>query len=390
MPQGIRSKGKDRWEIRFSVDGSSVSRMFRGSAKEAARERRRLLKAAEEGRFRHRDKTLAMLLEAWLNQAQRKLSPTTIRSYRSYLDNRVIPALGSVPLHKLTTAELDGFYMDLEDAGLAPRSVHQCHSIIRRALRQGRIWGWVHDDPASLATLPRVPESELSPPNVAEVLRLFEEAAKLDPLMAVLIYVAADTGARRGELCGLRWLDLDAAEGTLMVARAVVDLHPGQTKVKDTKSHQRRRVALWPPTIKALALWHQEVLQEARLARVEPCPDPFMFSREPDGSTPLFPWRVTKSFHAIRDAAGVTCRFHDLRHFVGTELHARNVPLAAISRRLGHRLVSTTSDIYAHTTDEADRRASQVMGELLNPDAQKGPAALPPAEGTESGAGGAP
>lgn len=376
MSTGIRSKGKDRYEIRLSANGQPISRMFKGTKKEAERERRRLLREAEAGRFDHQDKTLERLLEDWMALAKRKHSPTTVRTYRSYIDNRIVPALGAIPLHRLSTADLDTFYMALEDDGMAPRSVHQCHSIIRRALRQGEIWKWVHENPARLVTLPRIPEGEIHPPTVTQVHALIAKAEESDPLMAALIFVASDTGARRGELCALRWTDLDPIKGTLSIARAVVSvdgLHE-----KDTKSHQRRLVALWSTTMEALARYRQDVLQAARLSRVDVAADAFIFSREPDGSEALDPDEVTACFRVIRKQAKVNVRFHDLRHFVGTELVARGVPLPAVSRRLGHRLVSTTANIYAHSTDESDRQAAEVIGSLMSPDA-KSHRPLPPA-----------
>lgn len=379
---GIRSKGKDRWEIRFSANGTPVSRMFKGTKKEAQRERRRYLREAEAGKWNHREKTFQVLADEWFALAQRKLSPTTVRAYAQNLRLHILPALGPIPLHRLSVADLDKLYLQLEDEELAPRTIKQNHAIISRALRQGRIWGWVHEDLSGLATLPRVPESELHPPTAAQVHQLIATAEESDPLLAVVIFVAADTGARRGELCGLRWPDLDLEAATLTIRRAVIPV-AGGTQEKDTKTHQRRTVALWPTTVEAVARHRQNVLQGARLARVEVQADAYMFSREPDGSTPLHPDMVSYGFGLIRRKAKIKARFHDLRHFVGTELVSRGVPITAVSRRLGHRHASTTTDIYArHSTVEADRQASQVIGELLSPDAQK-PRPLPAAEPTE-------
>lgn len=375
---GIRSKGKDRWEIRFSANGTPVSRIFKGTKKAAQRERRRYLREAEAGKWNHREKTFQLLADDWFDQAQRKLSPTTIRAYRQNLKLHILPALGPIPLHRLSVADLDKLYMALEDDDKAPRTIKQCHAIISRALRQGQIWGWVPkgESPAKFATLPRIPEGEIHPPTVDQVHKLVAAAEELDPLMAVIIFVAADTGARRGELCGLRWTDFDPIERTVTFRQAIVPV-PGGIIEKDTKTHQRRTVALWAPTVEGLARHRQNVLQSARLARVSVAPDAFVFSREPDGSRALHPDSVTAAFGVIRDAVGLKVRFHDLRHFVGSELVARGVPLPAVSRRLGHRHVSTTADIYAHPTDESSWKAAQVIGELLSPDAQKSPHPLP-------------
>ena len=65
------------------------------------------------------------------------------------------------------------------------------------------------------------------------------------------------------------------------------------------------------------------------------------------------------------DREGLSVRFHDLRHAAATLLLAQGVPLPAVSKRLGHRNVSVTADVYSHVIDGADRRAAETMGSLL-------------------------
>ena len=87
--------------------------------------------------------------------------------------------------------------------------MRRIHGVLRRALAQGVKWGKLASNPAVNASPPRVPAPELSPPAPAEVARLFELAAAEDPPLAVLLALAASTGARRGELVALRWSDVD-------------------------------------------------------------------------------------------------------------------------------------------------------------------------------------
>ncbi len=154
------------WRVRVSTGRNVLTgeygrenRTVRGTARDADRALRELVAEVEAGLHEHRDKTVRMLLEAWLDVAERNLSPTTVRSYRDYLENRILPAIGDRKVHQLRTEDLDRFYAALQDAGLKPRSIGQCHSIIRRGFRQGEIWGWVPkgESPTKYATLPRIP-----------------------------------------------------------------------------------------------------------------------------------------------------------------------------------------------------------------------------------------
>lgn len=67
------------------------------------------------------------------------------------------------------------------------------------------------------------------------------------------------------------------------------------------------------------------------------------------------PRNVTRAFNRARDRAGVTCRFHDLRHTYATWLLSRNVPVHTVSKLLGHTSIAITADIYGHCVpSEAD------------------------------------
>lgn len=407
------------WRVRVStgrnvLDGKygRANRTVHGKRRDAERALRELTAEVEAGLHEHRDKTLRMLLETWLEVAERNLSPTTIRGYRDYLDNRILPALGDKRVHELRTEDLDRFYAALQDAGLKPRSIQQCHSIIRRGLRQGEIWGWVPkgESPTKYATLPRVPEAEISPPSRAEVVRLIRAVEAADPVLTALLFLAARTGARRGELCALRWTDV--GDRTLTIARAIVNVRGGPRgaaghrhaadgsaraleatglREKDTKSHQRRVVTLDAQTAEMLRRHRAFVEGQAELAEVPYPPDAFLFSRCPSGCHPLDPNDVTAAFRAVRTRVKMRYRLHDLRHFMATEMIDLKVPLPVVSKRLGHRLVSTTANIYAHATAEGDWKAAEALGdafeevarEQLNPGAQNGPAVLPPGHGPE-------
>lgn len=108
------------------------------------RELRQLIADVEQGRMTTTGTTFGGLLDKWLDMAADNLSPTTMREYRRLVTKRIGPALGSTPLIKLTTPQLDDFYLALtREAGLSPGSVRQIHSIVRRGLKQGVKSGWL-------------------------------------------------------------------------------------------------------------------------------------------------------------------------------------------------------------------------------------------------------
>jgi len=168
------------------------------------------------------------------------------------------------------------------------------HRIISAALRQGRKWGWVTSNVADDATAPTPRKTELSVPSPDQVSALIREAARpasRAPEMAAVITLAALTGMRRGELCGLRWSDVDWRGSSVTVRQSIWQTSDGiGTKVP--KTHQTRRLLLGEQAMAVLA----DRLARAQLAKVKLPTDGYIFSPDVDGANPRHPDTVTQAF----------------------------------------------------------------------------------------------
>ena len=94
--------------------------------------------------------------------------------------------------------------------------------------------------PVAHATTPGLERKEAPAPSPEQIKILIEAAQTKDPEFATLLFVAAMTGCRRGELCGLRWSDLDLDGGSIVIRRSVSDL-PGRVDIRSTKTGLVRR-----------------------------------------------------------------------------------------------------------------------------------------------------
>jgi integrase len=151
-------------------------------------------------------------------------------------------------VRKVDVEMLDRFYAELRKRGgskgqpLAAMTIRQIHFILRAALGLAVKWGWI----------PRYVRQDVTPPSPQEVERFLTAAWEQDPDLGVVLWVAMVTGARRGELCGLRWSHVRPQDGFLLISRSFV--HCGsQVRDKDTKTRQARRVALDDVTARILA-----------------------------------------------------------------------------------------------------------------------------------------
>jgi integrase len=370
----IRQRGST-WQVIVHAGHDPITgkrRNLTGTARtkrEAQALRARLLNQVNEGKRPATDATVAQLLARWLEVAD--LAWSTRVTYQGYVHRTILPALGHIPLRRLDTATLDRFYTTLRTRGgtagapLAAATVRQVHAILRRALDQAARWGWIAANPAALASPPRPGPGEVRPPTPEEVSRLLAVAYQADPDFAVLLWLAATTGARRGELCALRWSNVDLDAGELVVVRNLI-ARAGQLVEKDTKTHAARRIALHDDSLALLAEHRRRCTERAQACGVPLGRDAYVFSFDPAGRRPMNPDSVTHRFGRLAGQLGLRARLHDLRHYAATQLIAGGVDVRTVSGRIGHAGGgATTLRVYTHFQAAPDRRAAQLLEQTL-------------------------
>jgi integrase len=321
--------------------------------------------------------TLAeFLTDRWLPARRASLRPSTYESYAMNVRAHIVPALGSVPLQRLTAADLTSFYADLLDhgrrdgsgAGLSPRTVRYCHTILRRALADAERWDLITRNPADRAAVPAQRTPAMTTWTVAE-LRAFLHHARDDRLWPLWQLLAA-TGMRRGEVLGLTWRDLDAEAGRLVIARAWVTTVGREASLQPPKTARgRRQLALDRATVAALAAWRRQQVEERLLMGAAYADNDLIFCRA-DG-LPYSPRYISEAFKMQAKAAGLpTIRLHDLRHTHASLMLQQGVHPKVVSERLGHGSTAFTMDTYAHTTPALHAEAAESVAALLAGSAQ--------------------
>jgi len=307
-------------------------------------------------------------MEAWCEHLRANgRAPKTLLGYRSLITCHINPALGRIPLAKLTGADLDRLQAGMADAGLADQTRRHVHTAMSAALRQAVRWGWLSHSPAIRATPPRVGHTEPAAPTVAELRQLIDAAESENPDLAALIFVAATTGARRGELCGLRWGDVELASARLTVRRSISDT-PGQVVPRATKTGRQRHVSLDDATAAVLVGQRARALERCQAVGTTLGDGCYIWSQDADHSTPWRPDRVTATFMRLRTTQGLpTIRFHHLRHFAATMALAGGIDVRTVAGRLGHADASVTLRVYGHVLDDRDRAAADLLGRTLAP-----------------------
>jgi integrase len=237
------------------------------------------------------------------------------------------------------------------------------HATIRKALNDAVRSGMLVRNPALYATPPTPRRNELQTWTASE-LRQFLDSVEGDRLAATW-RLAALTGMRRGEVLGLRWLDLDLDNGWLAVRQTlvVVDNQPRFSQPKTARG--RRRIALDQGTLSAFRR-HRKTQAAERLATGPAWSANDLVFTFQDGR-PLHPEYVRRLFDRQIHRIGLPrIRFHDLRHTHATLALQAGVHPKVVSERLGHTTVAMTLDIYSHAIPALQRDAASTVADLIS------------------------
>ncbi|WP_285660006.1 tyrosine-type recombinase/integrase [Actinomycetospora sp. NBRC 106375] len=242
--------------------------------------------------------------------------------------------------------------------------MRQAHIILNSAFAHAVRWDWIGTNPCAKAVAPRAAKPKPQPPSAAQAASISSEAWK-DPVWGLFVWLAMTSGARRGELCALRWERIDFAEAVVTIRTSIAEVN-GQNWEKDTKDHQQRRIVLDPQTLGLLRALLVLRAEGAESLGIELPEDGFVFSPSPDGSSWPKPATMTRRFTRMCAALGYDIHLHQLRHYSATELISGGVDVRTVAGRLGHGGGGvTTLRYYTAWVAEADQRASRALAERV-------------------------
>jgi integrase len=225
-------------------------------------------------------------------------------------------------------------------------------------------WDGLDSNPAENASPPGLTRTSAVAPDTAAVQKLVRAAEEIDTTLATAIALAAITGARRGELCALRWSDVKWTRNVLRIERSLTVIKRELTE-GPTKTRARRDIAI-DEALRSL-LEHRRAEQDtlARTAGVSLTPDPYILSRSADGSTPCLPDGLTGGYRRLANRLGTGGHFHGLRHWCATAAIASGADVRTVSERLGHADPSITLKVYSHALEARDRELACLLGQAV-------------------------
>ena len=369
----IRKRADGRCEGRYTAGyhpetGKRIIKNVLG--KTQAECKAKLKKAIEESQSldvgRADEYTVAAWLRTWFElYAKPHIRPSTMNYYHRNIEQHIIPAIGDIPLNKLTTRDLQKLCNDLqsngrlrkvqkkEKPGLSNSTVRGIHMMLHNALDRAMKEKLILSNPTENCIIPKIEKQEmkiLRPDPISSYLNAAERRNALP-----MFYLELVSGLRKGELTALLWSDLDIQNRTISVSKQYVKNPNGELALTRPKTETSvRKVSIPQEAVDLLISEHDKH------------PDnPYMFPSPITGEM-YYPDSIVNLHKKILKDAGLPhIRFHDLRHTFATLALQNGVDVKTVSSMLGHYDAGFTLRTYTHATRQMQQKAAEKMGSFM-------------------------
>jgi integrase len=317
--------------------------------------------------------TVGDFLIEWLDTYTRSgaVKRSTSTACADHVHRHLIPRIGGVQLAKLSPSHIAKLYADLltsgesrhlSGRGLSAKTVRNIAQTLKKALNDGVKFGKVTRNVAEGVDLPRYEKPELEAWTNEQLQQFLRHSALTNDYLLPIWYLLGTAPLRRGEVCGLRWNDIDFLEGVLTVRRTRLEVQGEIFEDTPKSKTSRRRVAIDSQAVIALAKFRNA--QEQAAQAIGGWNSDYVLT-DLDGQL-IDPESLTRRFHAASKRAGVPhIRLHSLRHTWAAWALQEGVSVHVVAGRLGHSDAGFTLRTYAPFMPHQDRETADKLGGKL-------------------------
>lgn len=374
-PQGdgmVRKRKDGRWEARIVIghknNGEPMYKSYFGKTQKEA------LKRLHEGIDLYQDVDLTedckMTVSEWLHKWIDEymiftIRESTLQSYSTIIKWQVEPFIGNKQISTLTTADVQKLYNRVKKEGRAyehPRYgkqlsdsfVRSVHMMLHEAFDMAVKERVIAKNPTEGTTIPKAVRTEKQVLD-DDQLETFLDALSMYPEWYDFFYTEVMTGLRKGEICGLKWTDIDFENNKMHIRRAVTKVTGVGLTVGETKTTTGKRTIVLPPSV-------IEILKKRKSEQLSE----WIFYNLKNPIEPMNTDVAYRKLKMILKNAGLPLiRFHDLRHTFATHAMKSGVDPKTLSGILGHTNASFTLDTYTHVTTDMQKNASAIVNNMI-------------------------
>ena len=299
--------------------------------------------------------TINSIAAQWKRDKRLYVKQSTYSAYALIVENQIIPAFGD--LHAVNEPEVQSFVIDRLNAGLSQKYVKDILIVLKMIVRFGEKHGYLQHTEWDIK-YPTSPEKQtievLTPANHRKIL---DYISKNFTFRNLGIYICLTTGLRIGEVCGLKWSDLEVDRAMLTVQRTVERIY----LLEDDGTKHTQIIINTPKTVNSA---REIPISRTLMAMIRPLKkvvnsDYYVISNEPQ---PIEPRTYRNYYMKLMKTLGIPpLKFHGLRHSFATRCIESNCDYKTVSVILGHADIATTLNLYVHPGAEQKKKCIDKM-----------------------------
>ena len=299
-------------------------------------------------------KTIREIAEAWKEYKRPYVKQSTMAAYVLILENHVLPEFGdNDSLHE---HDVQAFVLKKIERGLSVKSVKDILIVLKMVMKFGVKNEWMTHYEWDIKYPANNQPKELEVLSVANHKKILDYVQHNFTFMSLGIYISLSTGLRIGEICALKWSDIDVADGTITVQRTIERIYVVEGEKKHTQL-----VINTPKTVNSC---REIPMSKELLAMVKPMKkvvngDFYVLTNE---DKPTEPRTYRNYYNRLMEKLDIPkLKYHGLRHSFATRCIEAGCDYKTVSVLLGHSNISTTLNLYVHPNMEQKKRCINKM-----------------------------
>lgn len=343
--ENIYKRKDGRWEGRYIKGRKKDSKIVYGyiyrSTYKDVKEQLTIMKALYYNEYQDisvfYEGTLQQWSDQWLLNIESTVKMSTLASYSSKLSRHIIPVIGHISLRKLNSEHIEKWLKYVSNS-LAPSSIKVVFQVLKVCLNAAIEKKFLVINPCSQVSIPKIAINNITSLSKSEEIQLQKYARSHQNGLPILL--SLQSGLRIGEICGLKWEDVDFSTNLLHVRRTVQRLpaldQGGERKTIIVESSPKSDYSIRSIPIAS-------AIRSDLIKMKENSSSDYVFGKK----NPAEPRLITYWFKKIiKELDFPNYRFHSLRHTFATRCLEKGVNIATISSLLGHHSIKMTLDIY--------------------------------------------
>lgn len=299
-------------------------------------------------------KTIREIAEAWKEYKRPYVKQSTMAAYVLILENHILPEFGdNDSLHE---HEVQAFVLKKIEQGLSVKSVKDILIVLKMVMKYGVKSEWMNHYEWDIKYPVNSQPKELEVLSVANHKKILDYVQHNFTFMSLGIYISLSTGLRIGEICALKWNDINVADGTITVQRTIERIYVVEGEKKHTQL-----VINTPKTVNSC---REIPMSKELLAMVKPMKkvvngDFYVLTNE---VKPTEPRTYRNYYNRLMEKLDIPkLKYHGLRHSFATRCIEAGCDYKTVSVLLGHANISTTLNLYVHPNMEQKKRCINKM-----------------------------